>query len=472
MAPFFLFEIKVNKLMLKKHETTLNILQQLLDIIIILGCWLISYIFRFDILPEGQQGLEELFLKLSPVLVIVTLFYFHQNGLYKSQRFSSRYKEIGSLLKANTLSVLVFIILLYFFAQNRVSRIAIATYFASSSVLLLALRISIRNFLRQLRRKGKNLRHILLVGNGRQVSEYILSVRSYKDAGINFVGWIDSAGKHDEFNILNIDLSLKEAREKYSPDTIIIGYSGADYKKTDDLIKESYNNVISLQILPDLSFSFVGHQIEDFAGIPILTVNQPKLSAVDLAIKRSFDFLSTLIGLLIISPILLTLALLVKLTSSGPIFYGQERMGLDGKSFKMWKFRSMKIGAEDGTGAVWATQNDDRRTSIGTFLRSTSLDELPQLWNVLVGDMSLVGPRPERPVFVEKFKDNIPAYMLRHKVKTGITGWAQVNGWRGDTSLEKRIECDIFYIKNWSIWFDIKILILTFFKGFINKNAY
>jgi exopolysaccharide biosynthesis polyprenyl glycosylphosphotransferase len=165
-------------------------------------------------------------------------------------------------------------------------------------------------------------------------------------------------------------------------------------------------------------------------------------------------------------------AIIVKLTSKGPIFYQQERMGLDGTTFHMWKFRSMRVDAEEKTGAVWATENDDRRTMIGKILRSTSIDELPQLWNVWRGQMSLVGPRPERPVFVDKFRYEIPNYMLRHRVKTGITGWAQVNGWRGDTSLEKRIECDIFYIRNWSLWLDFKILLITVFKGIVNRNAY
>jgi exopolysaccharide biosynthesis polyprenyl glycosylphosphotransferase len=169
---------------------------------------------------------------------------------------------------------------------------------------------------------------------------------------------------------------------------------------------------------------------------------------------------------------MLVLAILVKLTSRGPVLYRQERMGLDGGTFEMLKYRSMKTDAESATGAVWAVENDQRRTAFGVFLRSTSLDELPKLWNVFVGDMSLVGPRPERPVFVDQFKRNIPNYMLRHRVKTGITGWAQINGWRGDTSLEKRIECDIYYIRNWSLWLDVKILFLTVFRGFVNRNAY
>ena len=338
--------------------------------------------------------------------------------------------------------------------------------------MLVAIRIILRNFLRTLRKRGMNLRHILLVGHGTQMKSYVEAVRKYKDAGMVIIGWIDSGDLHAELNIQALDLPLAEVIKKYSPDSIIIGYPGALAHQTESVLKACHNGIIPIQVLPDLTYSFIGHHIDDFAGIPILSFNQPNLSLLDHTMKRCFDFILTFIGLLFLSPLFIIIALLVKLGSRGPIFYGQERMGLDGKKFLMWKFRSMKVNAENTTGAVWAVKDDPRRTKIGTFLRSTSLDELPQLWNVLVGDMSLVGPRPERPVFVEKFKNNIPAYMLRHKMKTGITGWAQVNGWRGDTSLHKRIECDIYYIKNWSLWLDIRIIFLTFFKGFINKNAY
>jgi exopolysaccharide biosynthesis polyprenyl glycosylphosphotransferase len=223
-------------------------------------------------------------------------------------------------------------------------------------------------------------------------------------------------------------------------------------------------------VLPDIEYAKLGYSIQNFKGIPVLSINEPNAKSFGLMIKRLFDFILCSLGMLTISPILIAIALLVKLTSKGPIFYGQVRMGVDGKEFKMWKFRSMVIGEANQEG--WTVKNDPRVTKIGNFIRKTSIDELPQLWNVVVGDMSLVGPRPERPVFVDKFRKEIPDYMLRHKFKAGITGWAQVNGWRGDTSIEKRIECDIWYIKNWSLWLDISIIFLTFWKGFINKNAY
>ena len=257
------------------------------------------------------------------------------------------------------------------------------------------------------------------------------------------------------------------------PKVILLGLPRTHHEHLHILIQSLKDETVDLHIIPDYSDYFaLGAKVESFNGVPLIQLNESPLFGYQAWLKRSMDIVLSLLGLLILSPILILTATLIKLTSRGSILYTQERMGLDGQTFNMLKFRSMKTDAEAKTGAVWAVQNDDRRTVTGKFLRSTSIDELPQLWNVFVGDMSLVGPRPERPVFVGKFKHEISNYMLRHKVKTGITGWAQVNGWRGDTSLEKRIECDLYYIRNWSLWFDVKILFFTLFKGFVNKNAY
>jgi exopolysaccharide biosynthesis polyprenyl glycosylphosphotransferase len=206
--------------------------------------------------------------------------------------------------------------------------------------------------------------------------------------------------------------------------------------------------------------------------VPVVRLNDSPLIGWYAAGKRLIDIVVATTALVVLSPLLLLLAVIVKVTSPGPVLYAQERMGLDGRTFRMLKFRSMRVDAEAQSGAVWAQKEDNRRTVLGTLLRKTSLDELPQLWNVLLGEMSLVGPRPERPVFVHQFRKEIPHYMLRHKVKAGITGWAQVNGWRGNTSLRRRIECDLYYIQNWSYALDLKILTLTLWKGFVNKNAY
>jgi exopolysaccharide biosynthesis polyprenyl glycosylphosphotransferase len=225
-----------------------------------------------------------------------------------------------------------------------------------------------------------------------------------------------------------------------------------------------------MYVLPNIkSFALVGISLDEIEGLPIMSLNQPRYSAMDLAAKRVLDIVGAGLGMLVLAPFLFLVAVLIKLTSSGPVFFGQDRMGLDGETFRMWKFRTMTPGPDQ---PGWTTTNDPRRTKFGTFLRRTSLDELPQLWNVFIGEMSLVGPRPEQPYFVEKFRQEIPAYMLRHKVKAGITGWAQVQGWRGDTSLRKRIECDLYYIRHWSLWLDIKILLLTVKNGIIHDNAY
>lgn len=458
--------------MLKESGNRISYLQRVIDGTIVLLCWLCSYVVRFSLIDGAQQGLFLDFFKVGVLLSVISIYFFDKNGLYSSQRFTSRYKEILSTLKANFLSFVALIVILYFFKIERLSRIHLTTYLTLSSFLLTSNRIIIRNLIRNLRSRGKNLRHILLIGDGENIIKYVNTVRAYKDSGINFIGWLDSGNKSTEYKINEIIEEYSEFIKTNNPDAIVISYSGEKQSKQSAFIKENYNDVTPIQVLPDISFSLVGHTIDNFAGIPILTFNQPHISQLNLLLKRLSDLITSFIGLIIISPLMILIALAVKLSSPGPIFYAQERVGLNGRKFKMWKFRSMKIAASGEDKITWSSKEDPRKTKIGSFIRKTSIDELPQLWNVITGDMSLVGPRPERPFFVDKFKEEIPNYMLRHKMKAGITGWAQINGWRGDTDLTKRIECDIYYIRNWSLALDVKILFLTLVKGFINKNAY
>jgi Undecaprenyl-phosphate glucose phosphotransferase len=231
--------------------------------------------------------------------------------------------------------------------------------------------------------------------------------------------------------------------------------------------------MVDINIVPDIYHTLsINPEILDLDGIPVIALRQSAVEGWSSVLKRTFDIVGATCFIILLLPVWIVVPILIKLTSPGPVFYLQERMGLDGSSFNMIKFRSMRIDAEAKTGAVWAREDDDRKTKLGAFMRKTSLDEVPQFFNVLLGTMSLVGPRPERPVFIKKFKKQIPNYMLRHKMKAGITGWAQVNGWRGNTSLEKRIECDIYYLTHWSVWFDIKILLKTVITGMVNPNAY
>ena len=458
--------------MLYKHRNSFALSQKAVDALAVFISWMASYFIRFKILDGAQQGLELEFLKISPFLILISLYSFYKSDLYSSLRFTNRYKEIFSVIKGNTTAVTGLVLLLYFVSDERISRLTILIYLIVSTITLVLIRLIVRNFLRYLRRNGKNLRHVLLIGNSPLLVDYVKTARSYKDSGIRFLGWYDSQGLACEAEIQEITEDLESFKANNGPDSIILCYSGESSNKAQDFIARHYNDVVPIQLLPDLSYSMVGHQIEDFGGIPLLSVNQPSFNPVELFGKRLIDFFGALIGSLLISPLLVFVAFGVKFSSPGPLLFGQRRVGLDGEEFMMWKFRSMRVATGDEDKTEWSNKDNPRKTKFGDFIRRTSLDELPQLLNVLLGNMSLVGPRPEQPFFVEKFRHEIPGYMLKHKMKPGMTGWAQVNGWRGDTDLNKRIECDIYYIKHWSLWFDIKILFLTIFKGFINKNAY
>jgi Undecaprenyl-phosphate glucose phosphotransferase len=379
-------------------------------------------------------------------------------------------KEFLTIIRGNTYANVATVVVIYFFLDYRLSRIVLMTYFVSSTVIFVIVKLSLQNMLRFFRREGFNLRHAMLVGNGESLVKYVQNMHSFPEAGIRFMGWGDSSGLAQQYSVKEVSV---EDFGQFSPDLIIIGYRGADYGKTDQMIKKLFNGIARVIVLPDMTYSFVGHHIDEMAGVPALVLNDPDFSSLDLFLKRSFDIVCSFLGLLILLPLLIGIAIAVKLSSKGPVFFGQDRLGLDGRKFKMWKFRSMRIdlsGVQQEPG--WTVKNDPRKTKIGSFIRASSLDELPQLWNVFLGQMSLVGPRPEQPYYVEKFRHQIPAYMLRHRMKAGMTGWAQVNGWRGDTSLHKRIECDLYYIRNWSLWLDAKILLMTMWKGFVDKNAY
>ena len=464
--------------MIKENQGKFIFLQKFADLLGVSLCWFLAYYVRFGILSGGQQGLEMTFLKVLPGLLIISSYFYHKNHLYRSMRFSSRYIELSAVMKANTQATLALVVLLYFVAPERLSRLTILNYYLFAQFFMSILRITVRNYLRHIRKKGRNLRHILIVGNGKQIEEYLHVVRKYKDAGIRIIGWHDSGlEQHPDDSVnkaipLMDDDNLLDLAKKLNPDVIVFGYSTEENSRLKSMLKLFANDYFSMQVLPEVSISLLGNQIENFEGVPLVHVNQPHLTSFDILLKRLFDFSASLIGLIIISPILTLIAIAVKLSSPGPILFGQVRVGLDGKEFTMWKFRSMRMPDKNEDDTEWSNKENPRKTKVGDFLRKTSLDELPQLFNVLIGQMSLVGPRPERPFFVDKFKNEIPNYMLRHKLPPGITGWAQINGWRGDTSIEKRIECDIDYIKKWSFWLDIKILFLTFIKGFVHQNAY
>jgi len=436
------------------------------DLLIVLLSWWFAYPLRFNVLRF--VSFEELpdihyYTDLLPLIMILWGAGFQFFGVYRYDRILRRSTEIYTLFRAHFATLILFTALTYFITQFRFSRGVIIVFGFLVLVGCWLFRIIYRKILRELNRKGIKNTKLLAIGNTKALQELIAKLSRYPELGIELTRVLTPNESSQALDWIKKDQAKM----------VLVSFSRQDAALLDPLIRSLKEEMIDLQIVPDYSdYLALGAEVDAFEGVPLIQLNQSPLFGYRSWLKRSFDLILSFIGLLFISPLLLLIALLVKLTSKGPILYGQERMGIDGNTFKMLKFRSMKLNAEEESGAVWAVENDQRRTPIGKFLRSTSIDELPQLWNVLLGDMSLVGPRPERPVFVTQFRSQIPNYMLRHKVKSGITGWAQINGWRGDTSLEKRIECDLYYIRNWSAWLDIKILFLTVFKGFVNKNAY
>ena len=441
-------------------------LQVLADFGTVILCWLGAYGIRFHFLPGAETGLAFVFVKLTPLLVILTLYFFYSNNLYSFERNYSPYQEVLKTLKGNVATLLFFVFLLYFFEESRISRMTIGFYAILSSVGLVLGRLS---FLKFERSKG-NIPRILLVGNGSPLQKYIDTVYDHRHCKARIAGHVEPGElKREDVQAF---ADYEQAHRAITPDVVLLSYEGEQAGKNGEFLSKHYNDITPIKYLPNLSHSLIGYRIEEFEGIPMLDFNAPSFNALDILLKRLLDVVGSLAGLIVLAPLLVVIGILVKCSSKGPVFFGQMRVGLDGRLFTMWKFRTMTLPEEGEEDREWSSEHNPRKTVLGSFLRKTSLDELPQLWNVLGGEMGLIGPRPERPHFVEQFKNDIPGYMLRHKVRPGISGWAQVNGWRGDTDLSRRIECDIFYIKNWSLWFDLKIILFTFLKGFINKNAY
>jgi Undecaprenyl-phosphate glucose phosphotransferase len=452
--------------MLKRYQHIVGGVFRGVDAFVIVAAWIAAYWIRFYLpLIEVTKGFPSFktYAALSPLVLGLWMGVFSWMRVYQARRMLRRTHEVQLLLKAHSVAMLFFIALTYMFSEYRYSRAVMLYFGVLGAGFLVFFRLSLRNTLRSIRRKGYNLRHVLIVGEGPAVKTLTQRIEKFPELGLRIVGVVtqESFGQ------------IRDMIGKTSADQVLIALPRNQYPELDRVLELLKDETVDIQLVPDIhEYVTLGCAVEDFDGLPIVNLNDSPLHGWGAVVKRLTDMLASLILLVVCSPVLLFIACLVKLTSKGPVFYAQERMGLDGRTFQMLKFRSMKTDAETQTGAVWATQNDNRRTPIGTFLRKTSLDELPQFWNVFRGDMSLVGPRPERPVFVKQFRHEIPHYMLRHKVKSGITGWAQINGWRGNTSLDRRIECDLYYIRNWSYFLDIKILLMTLWKGFVNKNAY
>ena len=456
--------------------------QQLLffaDMILVGSAWIAAYYLRFEVLdtwpiPLPQWEPLSRYLTFFPWILISAALTFWASGLYVPDRAQRWTSLIRSVAKSVGLALIISMAFLSFYRDFNVSRLTILLFAALTPLSMLGLRLCIYFYVRNARKRGRNLRRVLIVGAGHAGRRLAKSFELYPWMGFQVVGFLDDH-KTDEPDVLGkVDDILPLLDSASNPiHYVYIALPLHAVGKIERLISSLSTRLVHVCLVPDLlQHDIINSRITDVDGLPVLHIIDEAPMDFRRFVKRSLDVVFSLMVLILLSPLLLIIALLVLLSSRGPVLYRQERMGLNGKCFHMLKFRSMPITAEQESGAVWAKKDENRATPIGRILRRTSLDELPQFINVLKGDMSVVGPRPERPVFIKDFKDRIPRYMLRHKMKAGITGWAQVNGWRGNTSLEKRIQHDLYYIQNWSLRLDVKIMILTVWKGFINRNAY
>ncbi len=453
----------------------------MVDLIVVAGAWLVAYPIRFTlkIIPLYIQHVPPFstYAWMTLLVLLVWAFGLRRGVLYREKAVPSLFEEISRVMRSHLAAMLLFIVATFFLTQYRPSRIVMAVFMLCSTTGIFANHYLARRALIARRRAGIGVRKALVVGAGPLGQSLARKIGLHQELGYEIVGFLsdesDAPTEDLEWPVLGAPEQVQEIVIAKGVQTVFIAMPISMGRRLSKVLESLSEEMVDVKIVPDF-YQYVTFQagVEEFDGIPIISINETSLQGWNELLKRAFDVTASAVGLVVISPLLFIMSVAVKLSSPGPVFYAQERMGLDGKVFKMLKFRSMPVDAEKETGAVWAVKDDPRRTKFGAFIRKTSLDEFPQLFNVLMGHMSLVGPRPERPVFIDQFRDRIPKYMLRHKVKAGITGWAQVNGWRGDTDLRRRIEFDIYYIENWSFWFDLRIIWTTLYKGFINKNAY
>ena len=463
------------------HEQS-RFFQQLLfatDMALCGACWVVAYYLRFHVFDEWPVPLPEpqplsRYLIFLPWIVIVAAGVFWASGLYVPNRAQRLTRLVVSISKAVGIALVLLMAFLSLYRDFYVSRLTIIIFAALTPAALMALRLLIYLYVRRARHQGRYLRRVLIVGAGIAGRRLEQSFLAYPWMGLKVVGFVDDHKVGEPGVLGTTDETTRLVDEAEEPiDYVYIALPLAASKRIENLLSELSTRLVHVCLVPDLlQHDIINSRISEVDGMPILHVMDEAPIDFRRVTKRGVDVAFSLLVLGLLSPLLLLIALAVKLSSPGPTLYRQERMSLNGQRFDMLKFRSMPVDTEAKTGAVWAKAGEDRATPVGRLIRKTSLDELPQFVNVLKGDMSVVGPRPERPVFIDQFKGRIPRYMLRHKMKAGITGWAQVNGWRGNTSLEKRIQYDLYYIQNWSLVLDLKIMVLTVWKGFVNRNAY
>lgn len=465
--------------MIKENQKHFNRLQVLIDAFVLLFSYVAAWVIKFQIISSDDGALSlRTYMIALPITVLVYLGLYYLFSLYTPKRVQGRRLELWNIVKANTVGIALFLGVLYLIKMMHFSREMLFIFYVINICLEAIARNLIRYFLRSMRRKGYNLKHIVLVGYSRAAEEYIDRILENPQWGYKIRGILDDhieAGtEYKGIKVLgkidNLMIILPENRL----DEIAITLGLSEYARLEEIVNLCEKSGVHTKFIPDYNHIIpTKPYTEDILGLPVINIRHvPLTNTFYAAMKRVMDIAGAICAIILFSPIMMFSVIMIKLTSPGPLIFKQERVGLHNHTFMMYKFRSMDVQPPEKEKTKWTVKDDPRVTNFGKFMRKTSIDELPQLFNVLKGEMSLVGPRPERPFFVEKFKEEIPRYMIKHQVRPGLTGWAQVNGYRGNTSIRKRIEYDLYYIENWTLGLDVKILFLTIFKGFINKNAY
>ncbi|HSF42388.1 MAG TPA: undecaprenyl-phosphate glucose phosphotransferase [Thermoanaerobaculia bacterium] len=472
----------------ERHRKTAG-LYLFADLFATLAAFFAAWILRFELevipLTKNVPQIGP-YLRLIPFVFVVwpIVFYFH--GLYQSRRGRSRVDEVLTIVLAVLLATVLLSVVIAWYRPPAApgsteyftySRAFLALFAFLDLLFVSSTRMAVRSMLRRVRSSGHNVQRILVVGAGLLGREITTKILAHRELGFEVVGFLDDdPGKAGTLvcgvPVLGTTRQAEEVLATQPIDQVFITLPLEAHKRILQLLDLMARECVEIKLVPDiLQYATLNAALEDLDGTPVINLSQVPLQGWSSMMKRAMDLAVAGVALLGLIPLFPLIALLIWIEDRGPIFYRQERMGLDGRSFMILKFRSMRVNAESTSGPVWAIKDDPRRTRFGGFLRRWSLDELPQLWNVITGDMSIVGPRPERPTFVREFKHKIPRYMLRHRVKAGITGWAQVHGWRGNTSIKKRIQYDLYYIQNWSLSLDFKILWMTVRHG-LRHNAH
>ena len=464
----------VKRGLLKHNAASLLFCVRLLDVVLWIIAGLLAFWVKFGHLRLNVN--YRLIILFGALLIPVIFSCFKVYDPLRGRQF---YKHVRRIFFS--LCVVMMCLMMLVFSLKVGAHFSRAWVFYCAmiaAVLLVAFRFGLNFFLKILRKRGFNQRRIVIIGAGKIGKKVSQAINEALWSGLRIHVFMDDASDYQEknihgFPIIAVPCDLDDYLKQNDINEVWIALPLTAVNRVEEISHRLRFSMVTIRLVPDIfTFNLLNHSVTEIAGVPVVSIKTSPMIGINRWVKATEDRVLALIILVLISPLLLIIAMTVKLTSSGPVFYRQRRISWNGTEFEMLKFRSMPINVEAKTGAVWAQVGENRATKMGAFLRKTSLDELPQFINVLKGDMSIVGPRPERPIFVEQFKQDIPSYMQKHLVKAGITGWAQINGWRGNTDLNKRIEHDLYYIENWTLWFDLKIIFATFFSGFVNKNAY